>query len=40
MPKQDKSHDLKDSFYKELECIFNKFSNTMLKLYYEISVSK
>jgi hypothetical protein len=33
MPQQDKIDNMKDSFYKELEYVFDKFPKTVWKFY-------
>jgi len=32
VPTEDKSGDTKDSFYKELECVFNQFPKYCMKI--------
>jgi hypothetical protein len=39
-PTEDKIDDVKDSFYKKLECVFNKFTKYLMKNLLEISMSK
>jgi hypothetical protein len=37
---EDKTDDVKDNFYKELQHVFNKFHKYLVKLCLEISVPK
>jgi hypothetical protein len=40
VPTGDKIDDVKETFYKELECVFNKFPKYHMKMLLEISMSK
>jgi hypothetical protein len=40
VPTEDKGDDIKDSFYKELEQVFDQFPWYHMKILYEISMQR